>query len=135
MQKENKQVFSFNLVVTSDFIDDLNHVNNIVYLQWINKAATKHWEKLSDNRINKAYSWVALRHEIDYLKPAFLNDKITVKTWIGETSGVKSIRYVEIYNRKKLLAKAKTVWVLLDALTMHPKRIKDDILNILKQNS
>jgi len=66
-------------------IDELNHVNNNVYLRWANLAATKHWEKLSDANINKQYVWVALRHEIDYIKPAFLKDVITVKTWVGET--------------------------------------------------
>jgi len=87
---------------------------------------------LSDNKFDKQYSWVALRHEIDYLKPAFLNDILTVKTWVGETGGVKSIRYVEIYNKDILLSKGKTVWVLLDAKSMRPKRIKDDILSVLK---
>ncbi len=124
--------FSFELTVASEDIDTLNHVNNVVYLKWINEASTKHWDQLSNNKINQAYSWVALRHEIDYLRPAFLNDLITVKTWIGETSGVKSIRYVEIYSNEQLLTKAKTTWVLLDAKTMRPKRIQDDILSVLK---
>ncbi|MFK5889934.1 MAG: thioesterase family protein [Flavobacteriaceae bacterium] len=128
----NTATYSFEITVEAADIDELNHVNNNVYLKWINRAATKHWQQLSNDKIDAQYVWVALRHEIDYLKPAFLNDVLTVKTWVGETGGVKSVRYVEIYNSETLLSKGKTVWVLVDAKTMRPKRIQDDILNILK---
>jgi len=133
-EKQNTTIYSFDINVIASDIDELNHVNNNVYLKWINIASTEHWSYLSDNKFDKQYSWVALRHEIDYLKPAFLNDVITVKTWVGETAGVKSIRYVEIYNNENLLAKGKTIWCLLDAKSMRPKRIPDDILSILKRS-
>lgn len=126
------KIFTIELKVVKDDIDELNHVNNVVYLKWINLAATKHWKQLSDNKFDEQYCWVALRHEIDYLKPAFLNDIITIKTWVGVTKGVKSIRHVEIFANKQLLACAKTIWVLLDAKTMRPKRIQEEILSILK---
>lgn len=126
------KIYTIELKVVKDDIDELNHVNNVVYLKWINMAATKHWKQLSDNKLNEQYCWVALRHEIDYLKPAFLNDVITVKTWVGATKGVKSIRYVEVYADDLLLTKAQTTWVLLDAKTMRPKRIQADILKILE---
>jgi len=133
MHSKKSATFTFELSVVSEDIDTLNHVNNVVYLKWINLAATKHWAQLSKNRFTEIYSWVALRHEIDYLKPAFLGDFIKVETWIGESAGVKSIRYVEIYANNKLLAKAKTTWVLLDAKTMRPRRIQEDILSVLEQ--
>ena len=132
MPVKRSAVFSFEIKVTPDTIDNLNHVNNMVYLKWVNQAATKHWAFLSDNKFESTYSWVAVRHEIDYLKPAFLNDIVTIKTWVGETHGVKSIRYVEIYANDSLLVKTKTIWCLLDAKTMRPRRIKEDILSVLK---
>ncbi|MCF6213460.1 MAG: acyl-CoA thioesterase [Flavobacteriaceae bacterium] len=131
MDAKKSATFTFELSVVSEDIDTLNHVNNVVYLKWINLAATKHWAQLSKDRFTKIYSWVALRHEIDYLKPAFLGDLISIKTWVGESSGVKSIRHVEIYANNTLLTKAKTTWVLLDAKTMRPRRIQDDILSVL----
>ncbi len=130
----NHNVYSFEIKVMPNMIDNLNHVNNMVYLQWANLAATKHWNILSNNNFDEQYVWVVLRHEIDYLKPAFLNDKIIIKTWVGETQGVKSTRYVEIYGNTKLVAKIKTVWVMLDAKTMRPKRISADVLATLKPN-
>ena len=80
--------------------------------------------------INKKYFWVTLRHEIDYLQSAFLGDKITVYTWVGEIAGVKSIRYVHIYKDETLLVKTKSTWCLIDVKTNKPARIKQDILNI-----
>jgi len=114
-------------------IDTLNHVNNVVYLQWVNDISGIHWSLLSNDSINSKYFWVVLRHEIDYINQAFLNDEITVYTWIGASSGVKSIRNVHIYKGDDLLIKAKSTWCLIDAKTHRPTRIKQDIMDILKK--
>jgi len=114
-------------------IDTLNHVNNVVYLQWVNDISGIHWSLLSNESINSKYFWVVLRHEIDYINQAFLNDEITVYTWIGASSGVKSIRNVHIYKGDDLLIKAKSTWCLIDAKTHRPTRIKQDIMDILKK--
>jgi len=125
-----KNTFSFSLKVSTLNIDDLNHVNNLVYLNWVLKAAEKHWKSLSTDFLMENYSWVVLRHEIDYLKSAMLHDEITVVTWIGESYGVKSERFVEIKIENKLIAKAKTIWCLLDKKTMRPVRIPNEIIKI-----
>lgn len=116
-----------NITVKETEIDSLNHVNNVVYLQWINDVSALHWKTLSNEEINSKYIWVAVRHEIDYIKPAFLNENITIKTWIATLKGVKSIRNVEIYRENQLLAKSKTTWVLLDAKTQKITRIPKEI--------
>jgi len=114
-------------------IDTLNHVNNVVYLQWVNDISEIHWSLLSNESINSKYFWVVLRHEIDYINQAFLDDEIAVYTWIGASSGVKSIRNVHIYKGDDLLIKAKSTWCLIDAKTHRPTRIKQDIMDILKK--
>lgn len=123
--------FTFTLVVQKKDIDDLNHVNNLNYLQWVQTAAQKHWNILSSKQLDAKYVWVVLRHEIDYISSAKLNDEITVNTWIGESYGVRSERFVEIKRNDKLIAKAKTIWCLLDRETMKPARIPSEILKIL----
>jgi len=85
---------------------------------------------LSTTEINDTYVWVVLRHEIDYLASAKLNDKITINTWIENTAGVKSERMVEIKNNGKILAKAVTIWCLLDKKSMKPARIPSEIIEI-----
>ena len=127
-------IFTKKHIVTKNEIDNLNHVNNVVYLQWINDISMQHWLKLSNVAINKKYTWVVLRHEIDYLKPVFLNDEITIKTWVKTLEGVKSIRKVEIYKGALLLAKSQTTWCLLDAKTHKITRITPEIETIFKIN-
>lgn len=72
------------------------------------------------------------RHEIDYKSEAFLGDKITAKTYVGDTKGVTSERIIEFYKDNTLLVKSKTIWVLLDAKSYKPVRIRENILNLLQ---
>lgn len=124
--------FTFTLVVNKNEIDNLNHVNNIHYIQWVQNVAQKHWNILSNSSLDEKYVWVVLRHEIDYLAAANLNDIITINTWIGDSYGVKSERFVEIMKDSKVIAKAKTIWCLLDKNKMKPVRIPQEILKILQ---
>jgi acyl-CoA thioester hydrolase len=124
------KVYINKIKVKESEIDELNHVNNVVYLQWVNDVSALHWRILSNDKINSKYIWVAVRHEIDYIKPAFLNENISIKTWIATLKGVKSIRKVEIYRKEELLAKSETTWVLLDAKTQKITRIPKEIEEI-----
>jgi len=76
--------------------------------------------------------WVVSRHEIDYLKQAFIHHKLIAKTWVIEPEGAKSFRYVDIYDTEAdtVIAKIKTTWYLLDAKTKRPKRIEADLVTI-----
>lgn len=127
----NDKGFEFNFQVKETEIDDLQHVNNVNYLNWVQLAANKHWAFLSNSEVDSEFVWVVLRHEIDYISPAFLNDTITVKTWIGESYGVKSERFVEVKREGELLTKAKTIWCLLNKKTLKPTRIPENILQLL----
>ena len=123
--------FEIELEVTEEHIDDLKHVNNVMYLQWVQDIANMHWDKLREGHDTSAYVWVVLRHELDYSGQAFLGDRITVRTWVGETAGIKSIRHVEFYKKDQLLVKTQTFWCLVDAKTLRPKRITGEILHVL----
>ena len=117
------------ITVTKNDLDDLNHVNNVIYVQWIQEIAKNHWKSLVSDEIKDNYYWVLLEHQIKYLNPAFLNDKIRLKTYIDKTEGVKSSRIVEIYNKEtnKLLVISKTIWCLIYAKTNKPCRINEEI--------
>ena len=117
------------ITVSKNDLDDLNHVNNVIYIHWVQEIAKNHWKSLVSNEIIKNYFWVLLEHEIKYLNPAFLNDKIRLKTYIEKTDGVKSCRIVEIYNKdsNKLLVTSKTIWCLINVKTGKPNRITEDI--------
>ena len=127
-----KDIFELEIVVNLEDIDVLNHVNNAVYVKWMDKVAFDHWAFLTRNNPLPQFIWVVLRHEIDYVKQAVLGDKITVKTWVGETKGFKSERYMEFYKNNDVLVKAKTIWGMLDAETYKPSRIRENVLNVLQ---
>lgn len=127
-----ENIFTLKIKVLKEDIDTLNHVNNAVYVKWMDTVAATHWNELSKNHQLEHYIWVVSRHEIDYKGEALLGDEITAKTWVGETKGVTSERFIEFYKEDKLLVKAKTIWVLLDAETFKPTRIRENILNLLK---
>ncbi|MBT6377123.1 MAG: thioesterase family protein [Flavobacteriaceae bacterium] len=124
-------VFETNYTVVTSNIDELNHVNNVVYLQWIQDIANLHWNELKQGVDTAAYVWVVIRHEIDYLNQALLGDTLLAKTWVGKTAGLKSIRHVEFYRNNKLLVKAQTTFCLLHAKSFKPMRITDEILAML----
>ena len=120
------------LIVTADDIDVLNHVNNAVYVKWMDEIAFEHWSLLASTYNFPKCVWVVVRHEIDYKAQAFLHDNISIKTWVGNTAGFKSIRYIAFYKEDQLLVASKTTWVNLDPITQKPKRIAESILNILE---
>lgn len=120
-------IYLHHFTVQPEDLDELNHVNNAVYLQYIQEAGTQHWYDGITTDISDGMRWVARRHEIDYLKPAFLNDELTIKTWIEEFSGVTCKRRCEIKRGDELLAKSLTTWVSVDAVTFRPKRFGEEV--------
>lgn len=131
-EQNNMKYFEAKRTVKPDEIDELNHVNNVMYVQWIQDIAGLHWSELIKENPQEDCIWVVVRHEIDYLRSAVLDDIVTLKTWVGETQGVKSVRHVEILKEDKVLVKAQTTWCLLDAKTHRPKRIDESVLKTLQ---
>lgn len=121
--------FSHQIPVHPADIDELGHVNNVIYLRWVQEVAAAHWLAVAPAEMQEAYSWVVLRHEIDYHRPAFMGDEIAGYTWVGAHEGAKIIRYVQLYRagNQQLLAEATTTWCLLDAQSLRPKRINDQV--------
>lgn len=123
-------IYSAEIEVGPEDIDELDHVNNIVYLHWVQQIAEAHWMSKTTRDIQESCVWVVLSHYIEYKSPAFLHDKLILKTYIGETKGARTIRYVEILRNEVLLAKAKTEWCLLDAKTFRPKRTTRELMDL-----
>lgn len=120
-------------VATTD-IDNLDHVNNVVYVQWVQNIAESHWNLESSKSQKETYYWVMVQHLINYKEAAKLNDKILLRTFIKNAEGVKSTRIVEIYNHQthKLLAVSETQWCLLSRSTHKPTRITPELESLFK---
>src|SRR6266702_6204740 len=120
-------------------IDEQNHVNNAVYLRWIQDVATAHWKSLASAQSQAAIGWIVLRHEIDYKMPAAAGDEILLRTWVGKASRLKFERFTEIRRKidppqdgfavanMQLLSQARTLWVPIDIRTGKPTRVSSDV--------
>ncbi len=124
-------VYEKTQVVQKGEIDQYNHVNNVVYVQWIQDIANEHWQELTKEIKELDYAWFVVRHEIDYIAQALLNDVVIIKTWIGKTEGVKSVRHVEISINSKLIVRSQTIFCLVDNKTGRPKRITEEVTKLL----
>jgi len=118
--------------VVSEDLDELEHVNNVRYLDWVQEIAKEHWEVASKNAWKDQFVWVVRKHEITYYGSAVINDILSISTYIRENQGSISTRVVEFKNNKtgKLLVTSSTDWCLLDKQTFRPKRIPDAISKI-----
>ncbi|RQD57681.1 MAG: acyl-CoA thioesterase [Desulfonatronovibrio sp. MSAO_Bac4] len=115
-------------VLPSD-IDELGHVNNIVYLRWVQDAAIAHWQTLAPEEDQQRILWVVLRHEIDYKAPAVEGEEVVARTWIGRAKRLSFERNTEIMrsNDRKLLARARTIWCPINPETGKPLRVDQRI--------
>src|SRR5213080_1251078 len=92
----SRPVFEMTLTARPEHIDELGHVNNAVWVQWIQTVAVAHWESVADDAHKHAYFWVVVRHEIDYLRAAHEGDTVTARTWVGEApKGARFDRHME----------------------------------------
>lgn len=127
---ENLNHYQKSIVVLAEHLDDLNHVNNVVYLQWVQDMAKAHWESKNATEINEKYYWVVNDHYLQYKRPAFLNDEIKAITYVEKLEGARSTRIVEFYKNEALLVKATTNWVLINKSTNRPSRITLEITEL-----
>lgn len=114
-------------------IDILNHVNNTVYLRWVQDVATAHWDTLTTPSQRQQYWWVVRRHEIDYLRPCTMDDAIIAYTWVYSANGKASDRIVVFQHNEtgKTIAQVKTTWILVDPATQRGTIIPDELLRSL----
>ena len=122
-------VFEMALAAAPEHIDELGHVNNAVWVQWIQQVAIAHWEKVADPAHKSAYFWVVTRHEIDYLRPAVEGDVVTARTWVGEPKGARSDRYMEFIGPGgQVCVRSKTSWAIVDSAKGRPVRVPAEVI-------
>jgi acyl-CoA thioester hydrolase len=121
--------FSLPILVRPADIDELGHVNNVVYLRWVQDAAIAHWRHAATPEEQSGILWVVARHEIDYKHPAVLGDALTARTWVGAASRRSFERNTAITRDRdgRLLARARTFWVPIDAATGRVMHVGADV--------
>jgi acyl-CoA thioester hydrolase len=121
--------FELTVGVQPEDIDRQNHVNNTVYLRWVQDVAVAHWRALASSEAQGKIQWVVLRHEIEYKKPAFQNDRVKLRTWVGKATRITFERFTEIRREAddQVLSTARTLWCPVDAVTGRPVRVSGEI--------
>lgn len=122
-------VFETRITAAPDDIDELGHVNNAVWVRWIQDMATSHWRAAADPAHVEAYVWVVTRHEIDYLRFVVPGETVTARTWVGEApKGARFDRHVEFTGEDgKVRVRAKTTWAIIDKATGRPLRVPKEV--------
>lgn len=120
-----KAPFELVIHVAPEEIDELGHVNNVIYLKWVQQVATAHWNVLAAEEDRQRIAWVVLRHEIDYRKPAMPKDAILAKTWVGAANGLSFERHTEFLRAetREILATVRTVWCPINPQTLRPTQV------------
>ncbi len=124
------EVFVQRFPVAASDIDELGHVNNIVYLRYAQEIAIAHWRARAPAEVVDAYVWVVVRHEVDYRAQLELGDDVEVRTWVDAAPrGPSWIRFVEVYKTgaEKPAAQVMSTWIMLDAQTRRMKRVPPDL--------
>lgn len=122
-------IFEKTITVSPSDIDQLGHVNNVTYVSWIQDIAVAHWQSEAPEAAQQALLWVVLRHEIDYLGPAFAGDELRVRTWVGSAKGLRFDRRTEFVRASTdaVIVKASTVWCPIDAQTKRPVQVSPEV--------
>jgi acyl-CoA thioester hydrolase len=126
----NRPVFELTFIAAAEHIDVLGHVNNAVWVQWMEQVAVAHWDSVADPAYRDAFFWVVVRHEIDYLRSAHEGDRIVARTWVGEAPrGAKFDRFVEFTGDDgQLCVRAKTAWAIIDKAAGRPIRVPPQVV-------
>jgi acyl-CoA thioester hydrolase len=117
-------VFAFSIEPEAQDFDLNGHVNNVVYVRWVQDAATSHWRSKMDEAEQAHWAWVVLRHEIDYRRPLLPGEVAEARTWVGPHHGARFVRYVRIDGPDgEVCAQATSDWCLIDSESRRPVRV------------
>jgi acyl-CoA thioester hydrolase len=108
-------------------IDHMGHVNNSVYLRWVQEAVISYWEKIAPAEAVAEHLWVALKHEITYRRPAFLDDVVVADVIAERVQGARAFFSTVIRRGEDVVAEVQSCWCCLDAASKRPARVAMDI--------
>lgn len=118
-------------IIPESAIDENGHVNNVVFVQWMQDVATRHFEAAGGRAAMQAVSgaWVVRSHKVEYLSPAFVGEHVQAVTWIVNLNRALSVRRYRFLRPcdGKLLVRGETQWVFVSTRTGRPMSIPEDL--------
>lgn len=121
--------FTQTFTAQAQHIDELGHVNNAVWVDWIQQIATAHWAAVAAPEHQAAYVWVVTRHEIDYRGNIGLGESVMAETFIpAPPTGARFDRRVDFRDAAgKVIVSARTTWAMIDRTSGRLARVRDEI--------
>lgn len=119
--------YTFPITILPSDIDFMGHVNNARYLGWVQDAVLSHWRNIAPADAVASRAWVALKHEITYRKPAFLDDDVIARTVLESTKGARAFYHTVVLRGEEVLAEIQSSWCCIDAKTLRPARIGEEV--------
>jgi acyl-CoA thioester hydrolase len=126
-------IFDLNLQVQPEHIDILGHVNNVVYIQWMQDVALAHIEALGlglTQYLELKHAMVAVEHHVQYRKAAIEGDELILRTWLDHIDALYSYRQYAFYRPKdqSILFVGNTKWACIEIATGRPKRMSPSFI-------
>ena len=106
----------------------MGHVNNSVYLRWVQDAVVGCWQKLAPAEAVATHLWVALKHEISYRRPTFIEDTIVADVVARQVEGARAFFTTVIRRGEEVVAEVESIWCCLDAATKRPARLAREVV-------
>ena len=127
-------IYPYEFTIPTEAVDENGHVNNVMYVQWMQDAAVRHYEAMGGRQITLdiGATWVVRSHTVEYLSPAFAGERIRVLTWVATMRRVRSLRryrFVRVAD-EQLLVRGETDWVFVDANTGRPRAVPPEVVNL-----
>ncbi len=122
-------MFNLTFVAEPADIDELGHVNNAVWVRWMERLAVAHWQALASAEEQAAYVWVVTRHEIDYRGNVRAGETVTGETWVPDAPrGARFDRHARFVGEDgRVKVAAVTTWALLDRVTGRLLRVRPEL--------
>jgi len=119
---------AYRIEIDPQDIDFMGHVNNASYLKWVQEAVLSHWRQLAPTEAIAKHLWVALKHEITYRKPAFLQDDVVATVLLEKVHGARAFYQTIIKRGEEVLAEVRSSWCCVDAATLRPARLAEHVI-------
>ena len=122
-------MFRYRVAIDPADIDHMGHVNNSVYLRWVQDAVVDYWQSVAPPEAVARHLWVALKHEITYRRPTFLQDVVIAEVIAEKVDGARAIFTTVIRRGEDILSEIKSSWCCLDAATKRPARLAREVVS------
>lgn len=121
--------FSLTFTAGPEHIDQMGHVNNAVWVQWMEAMATTHWEAVASPEHQVKYAWVVTRHEIDYRGNIREGESVTGETFIPEgPNGARFDRRIDFRSDAgKVIVSARSTWAMIDIASGRLMRVPPEV--------